>query len=307
MLLLRRRERDGAVESGNTDNWTVQIVKCFFVDDGRDLARNSARFRVLVQDDHLISLSDGLQNGISIERCQRAQVNHFEFNFLFRQKLGGFQSCMHHGSVSNHAEVTARAHHTGLPERNNIVVFRDFSFDAAIEIFVLEEDNGIVVADGGFNQPLSVVRRRGANDFQSGIVHKPHFRILRMKWAAVHAASAWATHHQRRGRTPQIMRLRHHVADLVHGAGDKIHELEFCDWAHSGQRRSECRAHNGGFRNGRVDYTLGAEPIYKAVRNFECAAVDADVLAQAEHCRVPLHLLPDSLANGFQISELRHI
>src|SRR5438477_11976835 len=73
MLLLRRRERDGAVESGNTDNWTVQIVKCFFVDDGRDLARNSARFRVLVQDDHLISLSDGLRmalvsRGASVRR-----------------------------------------------------------------------------------------------------------------------------------------------------------------------------------------------------------------------------------------------
>ena len=39
---------------------------------------------------------------------------------------------------------------------------------------------------------------------------------------------------------------------------------------------------------------------------FEGAAVDADVFAQAEDGGIALHLLPDALADGFEIGELRH-
>ena len=36
------------------------------------------------------------------------------------------------------------------------------------------------------------------------------------------------------------------------------------------------------------------------------AAVDADVLAETENSGIPFHFFPDALADGFEISELRH-
>src|ERR1051326_7877298 len=114
MLLLRRRERDGAVESRDSDNWSIQIIKCLFIDDRRDFARNTASFRVLVKKDYLVGLADGLHNGISVEWGKRPQIENLQINSLFRQKLSGFERRMHHGSIGNHADVAPFACHAGF-------------------------------------------------------------------------------------------------------------------------------------------------------------------------------------------------
>jgi len=44
----------------------------------------------------------------------------------------------------------------------------------------------------------------------------------------------------------------------------------------------------------------------EAFGDFERAAVDADVFPHAEDGRVTLHLLPDSLADGFEIGDRWH-
>ena len=57
---------------------------------------------------------------------------------------------------------------------------------------------------------------------------------------------------------------------------------------------------------GRVDHALRAEAVDEAFGDFERAAVDADVFADAEDRRIALHLFPDALANGFQIGDCCH-
>src|SRR3954463_3819330 len=98
-----------------------------------------------------------------------------------------------------------------------------------------------------------------------------------MEWSAVHAASARTAQNERRGRFPTVVRLRHHIDDLVEGTADEVHELELGDRAHAGERRAIGRAHNGRFGDGRVDDALGAEVVDESVGYFERAAVNADV------------------------------
>ena len=187
------------------------------------------------------------------------------------------------------------------------VIFRgNFAFDAAVEIFVLEEDAGIVVADGGFDQAFGVVGRGRADDFEAGIVDEPHLGILRVERTAVNVSAAGPAQDERSGRAPEVVRFRDHVADLVEGAADEVHELEFGDGTHASERRPEGRAHNGGLGDGRVDHTLRAEAVDESVGDFERAAVDADVFAQAEDGCVAVHFFPDSLADGFEVGELGH-
>ena len=171
---------------------------------------------------------------------------------------------------------------------------------------MLEEDYGVIVADGGFDQPFRVIGSGRADYLQAGVVDEPHFGILRVEWAAVYPAPTRPPQNDRSGRTPEIMGLGHHVADLVHGAGDEIHELEFGDRTHAGERGAESGADYGGFRDRRVDYALGAKTVDEAVGDFEGAAVNADVFAQAEDGGIAFHLFPDSLAYGFEVSELGH-
>ena len=60
------------------------------------------------------------------------------------------------------------------------------------------------------------------------------------------------------------------------------------------------------FCNGRVDDPLGAKTVDESVGDFESAAVDTNVFPDAENGGIALHFLPDTLADGFEISELRH-
>src|SRR5207302_848538 len=104
--------------------------------------------------------------------------------------------------------------------------------------------------------------------------------------------------------TPEVMRFRNHIADLVEGAADEVHEQEFGDWAHAGERRSESCAYDGGLGDGRVDDALGTKAVDETISDFKSPAVNADVFTEAEDGRVAVHFFPDSLADGFEVGEL---
>src|SRR5437899_8004409 len=122
-----------------------------------------------------------------------------------------------------------------------------------------------------------------------------------MEGSAMNVSAARPAQDKRCGRTPKIVRLGDHVADLVEGAADEVHELKFGDRAHPCERRSESRAHNGGFGNRRVDDALEAKAVDESVGDFEGAAVDANVFAETEDGRIAVHFFPDSLADGFEV------
>ncbi len=109
-----------------------------------------------------------------------------------------------------------------------------------------------------------------------------------------------------RGCAPAIVSFGDHVDDLVESAADEIHELKLGYRTHAGERSAEGGAHDGRFRDGSVDNALGAEAIDEAVGDFESSAVDADVFAETEDGGIAFHFLPDALADGFEIGQLRH-
>ena len=81
------------------------------------------------------------------------------------------------------------AAHRRLSDRHRVILRRKFFLDPAVQKFVLEKQHGVVVADGRLEKALGVMGRRRADHLQAGRVHEIHFRIRRMKRAAVHAAA----------------------------------------------------------------------------------------------------------------------
>src|ERR1700682_4008568 len=86
---------------------------------------------------------------------------------------------------------------------------------------------------------------------------------------------------ERGGCAPEVMRLRDHVGNLIEGAADEVHELEFGDGTHAGERCSEGRAHDCGLGDRRIDDALGAEAVDETISDFKSPAVDANVFAEA--------------------------
>ena len=307
MLFLRRREWDRRVKARNADDGAVEIIESFFVDDGGNFTGEASGAGMLVQDNHLVCLLHRLRDGFAIEWRDGAQVEDLDVNSFFAYEVCRFQRGVDHRGISNDAETAAFTDDVRFANGDDVIFRRDFALDSAVEIFMLKEDARIVVADGSFDQALGIVGRGRADNFEAGIVDEPHLGILRVEGAAVDVSAAGAAQHERCRRAPEIMRFCDHVADLVEGAADEVHELEFGDGAHAGERRSEGRAHYRGLGDGRVDDTLGAEAVDETIGDFECAAINADVFAEAEDRGVAVHFFPDSLADGFEVGELHSV
>src|SRR5208282_1466754 len=153
---------------------------------------------------------------------------------------------------------------------------------------------------------LGIVGRSRANTLQPRRVHEPHLRILRMKRPAMHIPAARTAQHQRSRRSPTVVRLAGHVDDLIESAADEVHELKLGHGAQPSKRSAESSAHDGRLRNRSINHPFRAKAFDEAVSNFESPAVNADILTQAKDGRIALHLLPDSLADGFEVGDDGH-
>src|SRR4051812_16662791 len=177
-MLLRRGERDGGIQAGDADYGTVEVVEGFFVDDGGDFSGEASSAGVLVEDDDFVCLLHGLSDGFAIDRDQGAQVEDFEIDPFVFQDVRGFKRGVDHRGIGDDAEVLALPCEARFSNGDYIIVLRHFFFYATVEIFVFEEDAGIIVANGGFDQAFGVIGRGGGDGVKGGGVGEPKFGVF---------------------------------------------------------------------------------------------------------------------------------
>ena len=117
----------------------------------------------------------------------------------------------------------------------------------------------------------------------------------------MNAAAARPAHDDRDSRAPAVTALRGEVCDLIESAGNEICKLHLRDRAHAHQGRADGCADDRRFRNRRIDDAQLAELFQHSSRDFEGAAVDADIFAQDEHTIVLFHLFPDALTDRLDV------
>src|SRR5439155_24880337 len=88
----------------------------------------------------------------------------------------------------------------GDADRDHLVALWHRALGAPVEELVLEVDHWIVVTDGGLQQAFRIVSRRRRHDFESGTVHEPRLRILRVVEASAHATAAQRAYDDRHRR-----------------------------------------------------------------------------------------------------------
>src|SRR6266404_5991434 len=291
MFFEGRRVRHRRVQRSHAHERPIKIMEGLFEKYRRNLARDSAGLRVFVHDQAFVGLFHGIQNRLFIQRKQRAQINHFGFDAFFCQGFGRFERSMHHCRVGNNGDVLTFAAHGGFADRHGVIAGGNFSLDAAVEKFVLEEEHRVIVAHRGLQQALGIVGRRRIDHLQPGRVHEIHFRICRMERSAVHAASGRpANHHGRRG-VPEVVSLGDEIRNLIEGADDEIDELHFANGAQAAVAHPASSADNGALADRRVNHALRAEALQQTFAGLEGAAVHADVFPHQNDRRIAFHLL----------------
>ena len=236
---------------------------------------------------------------------ETAEVDHFHLDAFLRQPVRGLERGEHHRAISEERDVGPIPSGRGHANRDDLVAFWHRALGASIQILVLEVDDGIVVANGGFQQALGVERRGGRDHFQPRAVHEPGFGVLRMIETAadVTAARRADNHRHRRAAAVAIPEGRRLVDDLIEAAGDEVGKLHLGDRPVATERRADADAHDGRFGDRRVDHAHLAELVMEALRDAKSAAVGADIFAQDEDLRIAPHLLEQRFADRLEVRE----
>ena len=104
---------------------------------------------------HRLVFLTELKNGLFVEGEQRAQIDDFSFDAFFGEGFGGFERSVHHGRVGKNGEVLSFAADDGFAERHGVIAFGNLFLDAAIEKFVLEEEDGLLSRMLDLSRPLA--------------------------------------------------------------------------------------------------------------------------------------------------------
>jgi hypothetical protein len=170
---------------------------------------------------------------------------------------------------------------------------------------VLENQHRIGVVDRREEQSLGVVRRRWLHDLQPRHVREPRFQALAVLRGGAGAGTAGqADHHRHAGLAAEHeMDLGRLIDDLLHCQRHEVGELQLEHRLHAGNGRADGRTRNAELADRRVDDALRAETMDEVARHTECAAVDADVLAEQENPLVRLHRLGKPFADRLGVRQ----
>ena len=193
-----------------------------------------------------------------------------------------------------------------LPIGRRVALLRHLALDAAVEVLVLEVEDGVRILDRADEQALRVLRRRRADALEAGDVRERRLGVLRVERPAREAAARREAHddRHRRARAPAL--LRRDRDEVIPRARDEVGELHLGDGAQAHDRRAGRAADDRGLGERGVDDAPRAELLLEAERDLERAAVDADVLADEEDALVAPHLGAQAVGNRLQIGKFCH-
>ena len=173
---------------------------------------------------------------------------------------------------------------------------------------MFEEEDGIVVADGRFEQRFGVGWCGRGHDLETGDVEEPADRVLGMDCPEPAAGANRGADDERDRRlfVGEVEELRRLIDEAVHGQGQEVPEHDLDDRSEAAHRASESGAGQCELRDRRVEDPAVAMPVTQTGCGGEDAAGSGDVLPEEDDAVVASQLLIERVANGVAEVELWH-
>ena len=126
---------------------SVEVLERLLGDGRGDLRAEAAGARVLVQDEHLRAAPHALEHALLVPRDERSQVEHLDLEALLRELVRGLGRRVHHRAPGDDDRVVAGPVDVGVAERDRVPLLRHLALDAAVQVLVLEEEDGVRILD----------------------------------------------------------------------------------------------------------------------------------------------------------------
>src|SRR5687768_7819910 len=293
VLLGAVHRRRGDLRSTVPHHGRIQTVEGLLRDERCDLCPRTEHPVVLVHDEALPGLAGLAEDGLGVERPQAADVDDVDRDPLAGEGLRRRETAMQHEPVGVHREVCPFPFDVRGTERDREVPVGHLALHRAVGGFVLEKDDGVLIAQRRPQHPGDVARRARHDDLQAGHVRVERLDRLRVIEPAVDTRAP--RHADDQGNAELAVRAvadaRGLVDDLLEGRRAEVRELHLGDGTQPADRRADRNADDRGFSERRVDDAAGPELVDEPLAHAEHAAARADVFAQQD---VPL-VLPELL------------
>ncbi|KAH6607090.1 hypothetical protein Trco_003403 [Trichoderma cornu-damae] len=176
--------RSGHLSAGDSLGRAVKVVKGIFHGQGEDLGANAEGRVAGLDNQQAVGLLDGLDNGVEIQGLDGPQVDDLGLDaVVLLQALGGNEGLADAPRHGDDGEVLAGALNLGLAKGEDKVVLLGglgHGEVLAVHQLVLEDDDGVGVADGGLEQTLGVLGAPGGDDLEAGDAAVPGGVVLRV-------------------------------------------------------------------------------------------------------------------------------
>jgi hypothetical protein len=135
-----------------------------------------------------------------------------------------------------------------------------------VEKLVLEDTDGVGVADGGLEQTLGVLGRVGRNDLETGDRTVPRRVVLGVLGSDTSGETVGTTESDvaRLDTAGHVVGLGSRVDDLVNGLHGEVEGHELADGVKTSEGSADGQTAETGLGDGRVDDTLVTETVEQA-------------------------------------------
>jgi hypothetical protein len=179
----------------------------------------------------------------------------------------------------------------------------------AVEDLILEEDDGVRVADRGLQQAFRISRRERHDHLEARHVGVPGGVIVAVLCADARCCAIGATEHDGAAQLTagHVERLGRRIDDVVDGLHCEVEGHEFDDGLEAAHGRTHADASKAVLGDRRIDdparAELGEQPLGDLVR----ALIFGDLLAHDEHVIIRAHFLGHCLAQRLAHGHRHHL
>jgi hypothetical protein len=153
--------------ASNTQDRPIEPVKSPFLDHRGQLSRDSVTCGAFVYDDGVARFLRRLDESVCVEGIQGANVDYFSLDSLASQDFSSLEGKTNHAGGRHECDVCTLTLDVGNPKRDDVVVLCNGP-DIVIHHLVFEEQYGIVVANGAFQQAFGIGGTGGDGNLQPG-------------------------------------------------------------------------------------------------------------------------------------------
>lgn len=224
----------GDISASDTDSGGVEVVEgSRLVDGGKDLSADAVLGPALLNGHEEVGLDDGLDDSVAVKGTDATQVDDLSANALLGELVGSLKSKLNRARDGDDGQIGTLTLNLGLAEGGNVVLAHGLVAHvelSTVHELVLEENDGVGVADGGLHHTLGVLSTVRHEDLETGHGAVPGAEALGVLGTDTGSSTVGSTEDNRHvaGTGSHVKLLGGRVNNLIDGLHGKVegHELD---------------------------------------------------------------------------------